>query len=103
MKLKGMIYTIISAILFGITPVLGSYTYTLGNTGFNLAFFRNLFGVPILAMVYIISSKGKGSFKTGRLKDLIILSILGTGLTTVMLYGSYTYLGVGTATAIHFV
>ena len=103
MKIKGIIYIVISAILFGITPIMCSKTYSMGNDPFNLVFQRNLFAIPILTIVYIISMKGRNlSFKTKRFKDLAITAIIGTALTPLLLYSSYEYLGVGAATTIHF-
>lgn len=41
MKFKGIAFTILSTLLFGITPILASATYTLGSTPETLTFYRN--------------------------------------------------------------
>ena len=53
MKLKGIIFTFISALLYGITPILASLTYKMGSTPETLTFYRNLFAVPILFIILV--------------------------------------------------
>lgn len=101
MKIKGIVYVIISAILFGITPIISSYTYQLGNNALSLTFYRNLFVLPIL---FLLTLKSGESIKLEKKLILKILPIgvIGVALTTLMLYSSYNYIGVGVATTVHF-
>ena len=48
MNIKGLFFTVTSALLFGFTPVLASKTYDMGSTPETLTFYRNLLVVPIL-------------------------------------------------------
>lgn len=48
MKIKGILFTILSAIIFGFTPALANITYEFGNNSLSMTFFRNLLAIPIL-------------------------------------------------------
>ncbi|MEF9961933.1 MAG: DMT family transporter [Erysipelotrichaceae bacterium] len=101
MKSKGMIYTICSAILFGMAPLLAMKVYDLGGTPITVVFLRSFLIIPIL---YVLMKKDKQVFKVTRhdLKNIALIAILGSGLTTIMLFTSYQYIDVGTATTLHF-
>jgi drug/metabolite transporter (DMT)-like permease len=98
---RGILLTCISAALFGITPVLASRTYEMGSNPLTLTFYRNLMAVPVLAVLMAVR---KIPFSlTG--KELGQLAVIGVGFrasTTFMLYASYSYIGIGTATTLHF-
>lgn len=100
-KVKGMALTIASALLFGVTPVLASLTYDMGSNANTLTFYRNLLVVPMAAVVMLVK---RISFRvTG--KELLLLLTVGVlfrATTTFMLYDSYQYVGIGTATTLHF-
>lgn len=51
MKIKGILFTILSAIIFGFTPALANITYKLGNNSLSMTFFRNLLAIPILFFI----------------------------------------------------
>ena len=51
MKERGYFLTILSAIIFGFTPILAKITYNMGSNGITLAFFRHLFVIPILFLI----------------------------------------------------
>ncbi len=99
---KGVIYTIISAVVYGFTPILAKLTYADGNNAITLTFFRVVFAVPFL---YFGVSKSKSNLKITRKEffDLLVISFLGVGITTTTLYASYNYISVGMATTIHFI
>ena len=100
-KLKGMAFTIASALLFGVTPVLASLTYEMGNNANTLTFYRNLLVVPVAAAVMLIR---KIPFRVTK-KELLLLLAVGVlfrATTTFMLYESYQYVGIGAATTLHF-
>ena len=101
MKVKGIIYTIISAIIFGFTPALASITYGFGNNSLSMTFFRNLFVIPVLLSI-IKYKKIPLKVEKEELKNIFITSLLGVALTTVLLYSSYSYIGIGAATTLHF-
>ena len=101
MNVKGIVFTIFSAILFGITPILASYIYCLGAGPITVVFFRSLFVLPIL---FIIMKLRKVSLYISRydLYHTAIIAMLGSGLTTMLLFSSYQYIDVGSATTLHF-
>ena len=101
MKFKGILFTIISAIIFGFTPILADMTYSLGNNSMSMTFYRNLFAIPFL---FFILKRKNISLKINKteFKDILIVSLFGVALTTVLLYSSYSYIGVGVATTLHF-
>ena len=48
---KGIVYTLVSALLYGFTPILGYVTYSLGNDPITLTFFRNILTIPVLLFI----------------------------------------------------
>lgn len=101
MKTKGIIFTVLSALLFGITPIIASKTYSMGSNAETLTFYRNLLVIPILFVIMLVK---KVDFKITRKTalDIVLVGCLGRGVTTLTLYSAYDYIGVGTATTIHF-
>ena len=99
---KGNLYVVLSAAIFGFTPILGKLTYLQGSNAVMLTFLRAFFSVPILFC--ILKYRGV-DLKITKLqaKELFILSFIGSTVTTVFLYQSYNYIPVGTATTLHFV
>ena len=98
---KCFIYTVISALLFGVTPVLGKYTYELGSNSITLTFYRNILVFPVLLIVMIIM---KIPFRISR-KELGAIVLVGAVFragTTLMHYTSFSYIDVGLATTLHF-
>ena len=41
MKFKGVIYVLLAALIYGVTPLLCSLTYPLGNNGFSMTCYTN--------------------------------------------------------------
>lgn len=101
MSLKGILYVIISALLFGITPIISSYTFDMGNNPLSLTFYRNLFVLPILLFLTLKSGESLKLEKSHIIK-LLPIGVIGVASTTLLLYSSYDYIGVGVATTIHF-
>ena len=60
MRLKGILYTILSGLLYGFAPVICGLTYAYGNNATSTAFFRGFFVLPILGVLMI---KNKISFR----------------------------------------
>lgn len=98
---RGILYTVISALLFGVTPVLASWTYDMGSNALTLTFYRNLLVVPVLLAVMWVRRIPFGM----TVREAGLLAGVGVGFratTTYMLYAAYPYIGVGTATTLHF-
>lgn len=101
MRIKGIILTVISALIYGFTPVLCSITFSYGNNPITLTFFRSCLILPILV---ILMRKNRVSFKCSfdEYLKILIIALFGSVLTTLLLYSSYQYIGVGTSTTLHF-
>ena len=101
MKFKGIIYVLLAALIYGVTPLLCSLTYPLGNNGFSMTFFRNFFVIPILYII-IILQRVDLRLNKHEVKTLLPACILGACLSMLFLYTSYKYISIGTATTLHF-
>lgn len=101
MRTKGIFLTVLSAIIYGFTPVLCSITYSYGNNPITLTFFRGFIILPILTGLML---KDKISFKCSleELIKIVFVALFGSVITTLLLYSSYQYLDVGTSTTLHF-
>lgn len=101
MKSKGLFLTILSAIIFGVTPIMAKMTYSLGSNGLTLAFLRHFLVIPVL---YLCVKLQKQSLKITKTQciNIIKVGIFGSGLTVLTLYVSYSYISVGSATVLHF-
>ena len=90
-KRKGIIFTMIATILFGVTPAIGKMTYAMGNNGIQLAFLRHLFVLPVIFIYCSLSGK---SLRLNRqqLLDVFKVGFFGNTLTIVLLYSSYEYI-----------
>lgn len=100
-KKQGVLYTVIATILFGVTPVIGKASYTLGNNGVQLALLRHLFVLPLFLFI-VLYQKLSLKLTLPQAKDVFKVGFFGNTLTIVLLYSSYTYIGVGSATVLHF-
>lgn len=100
-KQQGILYTVIATIIFGITPAVGKLTYAMGNNGIQLAFLRHAFVLPLFLLIVIYQGLSL-RLTSQQVKDVIKVGLIGNTLTIVMLYSSYSYIGVGSATVLHF-
>lgn len=100
-NLSGILMTIISAMIFGFTPVLTKYIYSLGGNAMTVIFYRNLMIIPVL---YLLAKRQHASFQMSSelRKNMILTGILGSTGTTLLLSYSYNWISVGTATTLHF-
>ena len=101
MHTKGILYTVLSAVLFGITPLIPRAVYGYGANSMTVVFYRSLFVIPMLAAIM----KGRHisfSISAHDLRNTGIIAIFGSGLTTILLFTSYSYIDVGCATTLHF-
>jgi drug/metabolite transporter (DMT)-like permease len=98
---KGIIFTMISAIVYGISPVLIKSAYDGGATAASVAFLRIL-SLPVLLAI-MRTKKISLSLTRRETKDVIISCGVGFGITTLLLFGSYAHISVGMATNLHFI
>lgn len=101
MKAKGILFTFLSAVLYGIAPVFSSKSFLLGSNAVTLTFYREFLVLPLLLATLLLR---RVSLRVTRrqLATLFLAGILGRGATTLMLNIAYGYIGVGTATTLHF-
>lgn len=99
-KTVGIIYTVLSAVIYGFTPILARMAFDGGANGITASFLRGVVSLPFLGFTlkYLKIPLGLG---VDRMK-VIIVGIFGMALTTMLLYMSYGYLSVGMATTVHF-
>lgn len=97
----GISSAIVSALLFGTSPVVAKLAYAGGSNGFTMTFTRSLFSVLFL---FLIAKGMKLSLRLSKrqLLTLLFVSIAGNFATTAMLYTSFQYIGVGLATVLHY-
>ena len=101
MNIPGILLTILSALLFAISPVLVSWTYGWGNNPLTMVMFRNLFVLPVLL---ILMKRDHTAIRLPREQffQLLFIAAMGSCLTPLLLYSSYSYIGVGAGTTLHF-
>lgn len=97
----GTLCAICSALVFGLTPVLATKSFELGSNAMTLTFYRNAMAVPVLLVMMLIR---RVSFSVSRREfaELTAVSVLFSATTTYLLYDSYSFIGVGLATTLHF-
>ena len=97
---KGTSYSILSALVFGLTPILVSLSYALGSDALTLTFYRNLMAIPVLLIVLLVRKIDlRINFRELMVTGLVALFNL---ITMLILYDAYNYIGVGLATTLHF-
>lgn len=99
-KQKGIVFTVIATVIFGITPAIGKLSYALGNNGIQLSFLRHLIVLPLFFLIVVYR---KESFRLTKQQTFDVVKVgLGSAFTIVTLYSSYSFIGVGSATVLHF-
>lgn len=97
-KLKGIIYSIISGISFGIMPVWAKLAYSEGANAISTLAFRFLLSAALL-LGYLLIRKVSLRVNLKQFK-LILLLAVGYSLTSIFLFYAYNYINVGIATMI---
>lgn len=98
---KGYIYTALSAIIFGLMPLLTKIIIARGTTSLTIPFFR-VFYVTIVLFLVLKIKKIDLHLEKRDLISAILTSIFGSGLTIIILNESYNYVDTGIATSLHF-
>lgn len=100
--LKGYLFAIFSAVIYGLMPLMASHIYADGVNAMTLVFLRNFLALPVLAVMAFCQQKTlKVPVKS--LGGTAFLAAFGCCITPVLLFSSYHYIPSGTATTIHFV
>lgn len=98
---KGYIYTALSAIIFGLMPLLTKIIIARGATSLTIAFFR-VFYVTIVLFFVLKLKKIDMHLEKRDWLSVIHTSVFGSGLTIIILNESYNYVDTGIATSLHF-
>lgn len=98
----GIVSIMLSAVIFGFTPILAKLTYLGGSNGIMAAFLRAFLALPVLYTILRLQKIPLGLTRK-QWKELLLAGGLGSGLTTVLLYMSYDYINVGLSTPLHFI
>lgn len=98
---KGYIYTALSAIIFGLMPLLTKIIIARGATSLTIPFFR-VFYVTIVLFFVLKIKKIDFHLEKRDLQSALFTSIFGSGLTIIILNESYNYVDTGIATSLHF-
>lgn len=100
---RGFILTMVSAVIFGSSPLAAKIIYEGGCNPISLVLYRNLLPIPLLFMMAHKNEKAEIGIKKSEFKKITILAIFGSVLTATFLFSSYNYISTGTATTIHFI
>ena len=100
--MKGKICLILSALIYGIAPMLAKIAYMGGVNGMTLTFLRTFLMLPLLFVLML--ARGR-SFRLNKkeLFDIIILGVVGGSFSIISLYAAYDYISTGLATTLHFI
>ena len=99
---KGYIFAILSAVLFGCMPLMAKHIYADGVNPFTLVFLRNLFALIPLGLLAYREAKTL-VIPIRRLPAIGLIAALGCCATPILLFCSYKFIASGTATVMHFV
>lgn len=101
MKKRGMLLASISAILFGLLPMVTQFLYAGGLHVIAVSFYRYAFMVPILLLLCIQQKLPLRLSKQDAWHLVISISLFSTA-TMLLLNSSYLYINTGVATTLHF-
>ena len=101
-KVKGVLFAVISAIAFGVSPILISMTYSMGNNFMMMAFTRNLLVIPFL-LLYVGYRRLSLKLNKKQFFQMCLLTIVGICTSLMALYASYTFIPVALSSSIHFI
>lgn len=99
--LKGYLYAVVSAVIYGAMPLMAAYIYADGVNPFTLVFLRSLFSIVPLALLAYRERKTL-IIPATMLPSVSIIAVLGCSLTPVLLFSAYRFIPSGTATVFHF-
>ncbi len=100
--LKGYLFVILSAVLYGLMPLMTTFLKADGANSYSLVFLRNALSLPVLA-VMALSQQKTLKVPVGELPTIAIAALFGCCITPVLLYSSYDFIDSGTASVFHFV
>lgn len=99
---KGYVYSILSAVIYGCMPLMAKHIYASGVNSISLVFFRNLFAIPLVALLAFRQNKSFAIPKKA-IPQIAVIAIIGCCVTPVLLLSSYNYMASSVATVFHFI
>ncbi len=101
MNKKGIFYCVLSAVLYGVAPLVTKMVYAYGVHAIGLSFYRCLFSLPFL---FFMARKVHQhvSIEVSERKKVLLVGVMGSALTTLLLNLAYSYIDMGTACTLHF-
>ena len=100
-RTKGFLATVVSATFFGFIPLMVKVVCSGGGNPLAAAFYLFALSLPAL-YIYLKVKKIPMRITKTQLRDIILITVLGYGGTTLILFSSYNYIPLGMATTIHF-
>ncbi len=99
--LKGYLYALLSAFIYGATPLAATLIYDDGVTPLTLVFLGNALALPVLAILAFLEHK---TLKVApkALISTTLLAFIGCTFTPILLFTSYQYIATSTASVFHF-
>lgn len=98
--MKGYLFAIISALIYGCMPLMAKGVYAQGVNPMTLVLLRNLLALPVLALLALYENKTL-KIPVRALPSLGTIAVTGGCLTPILLFASYLYMDSGTATVFH--
>ncbi len=100
--IKGYIFVIASAVIFGLMPLMAKFIYSEGVNPPTLVFLRNIISIPFLAILALLT---KSSLKINKkaIPSISLIALMGCCITPLLLFYSYKHIPSGTATVFHFI
>lgn len=101
-KLKGVLFSVLSAVIFGTSPI---FFKTIVATGINTTTQVVLRSIVTMVLAGILACVNRQPIllKGRLLVDALLAFVAGQGLTAILLNSSYAYLPAGMSTSLHFV
>ncbi len=99
---KGYIFVILSALIFGLMPLMAKFIYEDGVNPITLVFLRNIVSVPMLAILAFFSGSTV-KIDAKAFPKISFIAIMGCSVTPLLLFSSYNHIPSGTATVFHFI
>ena len=99
---RGYVMVILSAVLYGLMPLMANHIKADGANSYTLVFLRNALSLPLLAGLALWQQKTL-AVPVRELPTISLAALFGCCVTPVLLYLSYESIDSGTATVFHFV
>ena len=100
--IQGYLFIILSAVIFGLMPLMAKFIYAEGVNPPTLVLLRNSISVPVLALLAVLTGKSL-RIKPSALPHMALIALMGCCVTPLLLFSSYQHIPSGAATVLHFV